>query len=78
MRESLRIVPVLARKITFDPHAQKLLVNGEEFPYYIEDAGISVSASTESMTIVTVGIIAEEVEVLSWNKSRVSGVSKDA
>jgi hypothetical protein len=65
-------MPVLAMKATYDPHKGTLFINGDEFPYYLTEHGVSVSAAHHGTTTLNVSILIEQVEVLTWNKSQVA------
>ena len=63
-------MPVLAMRAVFDPNKGALFINDQEFPYYITEDGVSVSSSHRGFTTIDVSILVEQVEVLTWNKSR--------
>jgi hypothetical protein len=57
-------MPETARSIVIDHNKRKLHVDGNEFPWEIEDSGPKVATGENGLVLVTVTIIAEAVEVI--------------
>lgn len=53
----------IAKTVQINPTNDTLIVDGEEFPWYIEEGGCSVSYELGSMPVVTLRMFAESVEV---------------
>lgn len=60
-------MPKLPRKATLDLEAQKLYIDGEEFPWYITEEGVEVSGLLDNNSpcvILTFSMLVDTAEVI--------------
>ena len=63
-------MPTMPKKITVDRRDKKLYVDGVEFPWFITEEGPSAEglAGNHEIPRVTLGIFAEDIEVIPADK----------
>lgn len=57
-------MPELAKKIAINHQTSTIHIDGAEFPWYVADTGIDVTADPHAISVVHLPILADHVEII--------------